>query len=223
MNTQSRKRQLLRFYAERTLQGNDLMEFRHLAQTDLEFRREAELTRQIRLAAQLGQQERLRDTFNQYQADMLAQENTTVDTWLTRILGGPVLVRWVAAATVVAVVALGLVVWILNRPTGNGLADQGKPATIEQQMITPVFGFAGANSVEMSTTTVLLSPGPTDRPQYRFRNDTLQLYGDAFRPNALTLIVNPAADSVSRYQLRMNGIMYTLDKHATKKTELKQP
>ena len=217
MNTQSRKRQLLRMYAERTLQGNDLLEFRHLSQTDWEFRREAELTQQIRRAAQQGQQERLRNTFNQYHAEMLARETN----WLTRMLGRPLLLQRVATASVLAVLVLSLLLWKLNQST-DGLADIGKPVTITQQTITPVFGFAGADSVKTSTTTVWLSHGPADRPHYRFRNDTLQLYSDAFRPTALTLIVRPTADSISMYQLRANGIVYTLNKSSTKKTELKR-
>lgn len=215
MNPQTRKQQLLRMYAERTLQGDDLTEFRHLAQTDLEFRREAELERRIRQAVQQGQRELLHDTFNQYHAEMVAQEPQPVPG--LRLFGRTVPMTWAAAASVALMLTLGLLVWQLNQPTDT---DRGQLATITQQTITPTFGFAGADSLETSTTTVLLSPGPANKPQYRFRNDTLHLYGDAFRPDALTLIVRPAADSASMYQLRANGVVYTLDKNATEKTDL---
>jgi hypothetical protein len=221
MDSQTRKQQLLQMYAESTLQGDDLTEFRHLAQTDLEFRREAELERRVRQAVRQEQHERLRTNFNQYHAEMLAQENIVADEGAIRFLGRPVPMRWAAAASVVAVLTLSLLVWKLTQSTGNDLADRGQPATITQQTITPTFGLAGADSVETSTTTVLLSPGPANQPQYRFSNDTLQLYGDAFRAEALTLIVHPSADSVNMYQLQMNGILYTLSKNATSKTDLK--
>ncbi|GAB3962768.1 hypothetical protein GCM10028805_64540 [Spirosoma harenae] len=220
MNSQTRKQQLLQMYAERTLQGDDLVEFRHLAQTDLEFRREAELERRIRQAVRQGQHERLRDKFNQYHTEMLDKETIDTNEGVFQLFGRPVPMKWAAAASVVAVLTLSLLVWQLNRMPGTDLADQGKPATITQQTITPTFGLAGADSVETSSTTVLLSPGPANQPQYRFRNDTLQLYGDAFRAEALTLIVHPSADSATMYQIRVNDTVYKLNKNATSKTDL---
>lgn len=220
MNSQTRKQQLLQMYAERTLQGDDLVEFRQLAQTDLEFRREAELERRIRQAIRQGQHERLRDQFNQYHTEILDKETIVTNGGIFQLFGRPVSMKWAAAASVAAVLTLSVLVWQLNRASSTDLTDQGKPVIITQQTITPTFGLAGADSVETSSTTILLSPGAANQPQYRFRNDTLQLYGDTFRAEVITLIVRPTADSATMYQIRINDTLYRINKNATSKTDL---
>lgn len=218
MEAQNRNQHLLQLYAERGLQGDDLAEFKHLAQTVLEFRREAELERRIAQAIQRGQRERLRQTFDQFHADMLAEEAPTGR--VVSLLGRSVPMRWAAAAAVVLVLGLGVLMQQLTQPGEPNLAQTGQRVTIEQQEITPAFGFAGADSVQTSTEPFVLYTGPADRPQYSFADDTLRLYG-AFRPNALTLIIRRPANGPETYQLRVKDVLYPLNRLATEPTLLR--
>lgn len=60
METTDRKQHLLNEYAEGTLTGQDLADFRHLAQTDPDFRRDAELERRISQALEQGHKEQFK-------------------------------------------------------------------------------------------------------------------------------------------------------------------
>lgn len=227
MESLTRKQQLLRQYVEHTLRGDDLAEFKRLAQTDLEFRREAELERRISQAIQQGQRERLRQTLDRFHAEMPAEEPQSGR--VISFFGRPVPMQWAAAAAVVLVLGLGMLIQQLNKPSDTQLAQQpkdtlpkvvGQRVLIEQQETTPTYGLAGADSVQTSTTPVVLYTSPTDRPQYSFADDTLRLYG-TFQPKALTLLIHRPDNARETYQLRANGVLYTLDRLATKPTPLR--
>lgn len=218
MESPNRQQELLRMYVERTLTGDDLAEFRHLAQTDPAFRREAEVERRISQAVQKAREEKLRQKLNRIHEEVTAEQAEPVGRVIQRF-GRSLPMKW-AAAVAIALLVISAVVWKITQSDETEQMAQGQQITVPQDEITTTLGLAGSDTVKTTTEIpVVLYESTADRPQYSFQADTLRLYG-SFQRDSLRLIVRRPTDGPETYQLRNDGTLYDLNRQVTEPTSL---